>query len=598
MSEITVILPAAAALFTLVVAGEYGRAARLPLPEGPGPERDYAMRGMDRLLCWLLTAAYAAVAFYALGNTRAPQSFCRLDGDGASAEIALAEDTDIAGIRWYAGLRTGTWTLEFSEDGETWEQALTLEQNYVSLFKWNDAELPNGPVRAQYIRVTASGAPEMGELALFDRQGGAVAPASVSAAGAALFDEASLVPEASDFLNSTYFDEIYHARTAYEGLRGETIYEVTHPPLGKLIISLGILLFGMTPFGWRFMGTLFGALMLPILYAFVKRIFGRRELAVCCTLIFAFDFMHFVQTRIATIDTYAVFFILLMYYYMYRFVSSREGERHRTLWLALSGLFFGLGAASKWTCIYAGAGLGVIWLLYWIFCSGQMFRRAFWKNAACCLLFFIAVPAAVYYLSYWPYGRAAGLSWPGMLFSREYGQLILDNQQYMWHYHSTLVATHPYSSKWWQWLLDIRPILYYLEYFDDNTKSSIGAFTSPLLCWGGLLAMFAVAWRAAVRRDRRAAFILAGYLAQLLPWVLVTRLTFAYHYFPSEVFLLLALGYLFDGIETRSGKRWPLLAFTAASMGLFALFYPVLSGLRVSRAYCTAALQWMGSWPF
>ena len=31
--------------------------------------------------------------------------------------------------------------------------------------------------------------------------------------------------------------------------------------------------------------------------------------------------------------------------------------------LALSGLSFGLGAASKWTGFYAGAGLAVLWLI-------------------------------------------------------------------------------------------------------------------------------------------------------------------------------------------------------------------------------------------
>ena len=34
----------------------------------------------------------------------------------------------------------------------------------------------------------------------------------------ALIDEGDTVPERSSFMNSTYFDEIYHARTAWEHL--------------------------------------------------------------------------------------------------------------------------------------------------------------------------------------------------------------------------------------------------------------------------------------------------------------------------------------------------------------------------------------------
>ena len=58
------------------------------------------------------------------------------------------------------------------------------------------------------------------------------------------------------------------------------------------------------------------------------------------------DAMHFTQTRIATIDTYSVFFILLMYLFMWRFVS---GGRWR--YLALSGVFFGLGAVIILLCL-------------------------------------------------------------------------------------------------------------------------------------------------------------------------------------------------------------------------------------------------------
>jgi dolichyl-phosphate-mannose--protein O-mannosyl transferase len=84
--------------------------------------------------------------------------------------------------------------------------------------------------------------------------------------------------------------------------------------------------------------------MLPILYAFGKRIFKDSNYALVLTTLFAFDFMHFTQTRIATIDVYSVFFILLMYYYMYQYITMNffvDGFRKTLKPLALSGLFFG-----------------------------------------------------------------------------------------------------------------------------------------------------------------------------------------------------------------------------------------------------------------
>ena len=178
-------------------------------------------------------------------------------------------------------------------------------------------------------------------------------------------------------------------------------------------------------------------------------------------------------------------------------------------------------------------------------------------------------------------------------------RIVLSNQEYMFSYHSKLVAEHPYASVWYQWVLNIRPILYYLQYFDDGTRSSFGAFLNPMLCWGGLLALFVLFYRAVFRRDGDAGFILVGYLAQLLPWVLVTRLTFEYHYFPCSVFLVLGLAYVFRLMEDKADHAiFYLDAFTAVSAILFVVFYPALSGMRVDNAAASQLLGWLPTWPF
>ena len=614
MSYLTYIFPIAAALGVVCMAWRW-----MPIFSDhlqPGPEAEEApprprkplsfdapagrVTRRDALLALLITLAYAAAAFTGLGNTESPQSFCKFSERGRYVEIALPEETEITKIRYFCGLHTGSYRVQLSLDGTSWTDAGSLEQSYTEIFKWMDStEEDFTPGRARYVRLVASDELWLGEIALYGADGGRIDTAELGydAGCAPLFDEQELVPPEISYLNSTYFDEIYHARTAVEHIEGVYPYEITHPPLGKLIIAAGIELWGLTPFGWRFSGTLFGALMLPLLYVFLKRMLGSSGIAACGTVIFAFDFMHFVQTRIATIDTYAVFFTLLMYLFMWLFVS---GGRWR--YLALSGVAFGLGAARKWTCIYAGAGLAVIWLIYWV---TQRRREGFWRdflsNCAFCLLFFVAVPCAIYYASYYFYGTARGLGGGvGMFFTEDYAKVVWDNQVYMWEYHSDLVAEHPYSSRWYQWLVDARPILYYLVRFDDGTKSAFGAFMNPIFCWAGLLAVIANAILAVKDRDGRALFIVLGYLAQLLPWVLVTRLTFAYHYFPSEVFMLLALCNVFSRLRERdaalAGRQ--MYVFTAACVLLFAAFYPVLTGVRTPTWYTTGLLKWFPSWPF
>jgi len=164
-----------------------------------------------------------------------------------------------------------------------------------------------------------------------------------------------------------YFDEVYHARTAYEHISGISPYENSHPPLGKIFIMLGVAIFGMNPFGWRIIGTLFGIAMIPLMYCFALRLFKKREYAFFAAALFAFDFMHFAQTRIGTIDVYGVFFVIAMLYYMYKFyITNYNVQPLKTVLLPLgtAGVMFGLGSASKWICIYTGAGLAVMFFVY------------------------------------------------------------------------------------------------------------------------------------------------------------------------------------------------------------------------------------------
>ena len=551
----------------------------------------------DRILCFAITLVYAAAAFIRLGDTQAPQSFAEFCA-GEEAVLRLEEPSRIDRMLLYTGINTGSYTVAFSSDGASWSDAFTFEQDYARILKWEEQafSVPADPVG--FIRVTTAGNdPWLGEIAVFcgeERVG--LSPEKGKAP--ALTDEQELVPEASTDQNSSYFDEVYHVRTAEEHIRAIRPYEISHPPLGKILLSLGIRIFGLTPFGWRAAGTFFGVLMLPVMYAFLKKLEGGTLVPACGTILLASDFMHFVQTRIATIDTYAVFFILLMCLFLYRYVSGRKKRD-----LALSGVFFGFGAACKWTCLYAGAGLAVIWLVFQLIRlfdrekPARQRRETFFCNCVWCLLFFVIVPACIYYLSYIPYGTANGMSGPGMLLKRDYLDIVLKNQSFMFSYHSGVTATHPYSSVWYQWMLDIRPILYYLDYAQNGDYATIAAFVNPLLCWGGLAAVIMLAFSAVMYRDGKAAFLVAGYLAQLVPWMFVKRVVFEYHYFPCTVFLVLALGHLFSVMKKARYGKALIIGFTAFAVLLFALFYPVLSALPVDRESFTALLGWLPTWP-
>ena len=568
----------------------------------------------------LVTLAYACFAFSHLGDTQtALTSWTPQQGES----VVLEADGECATLTYLPGIapdsahyaaRVGVnIQVETSQDGETWTDCGTLTDG--SVFAWKQYQL-SAPGR--YVRLTAlDGSVTLNEASLFYT--GTRVQATVLSrdpAAQALVDEQQVVPAYTTYENSTYFDEIYHARTAYEHILGLEPYENTHPTLGKLIISLGIRIFGMNPFGWRFMGALFGVLMLPVLYHLLKQLFGRTRLCTTGTLLFAFDFMHFTQTRIATIDTYAVFFLLLMYDAMLVFLRRdllRDSWKKLLPPLLACGVFTGLGIAAKWTAAYGALGLAALFFGKLLFTYWNARRRGeetvpllmkCGKLCAWCCLFFLALPFGIYF----------GAFLPITTLSHNTGNLwgaFWNYQVTMFRYHSTLEATHSFASPWYEWPLDIRPIWYFAGDTQEG-YSTISAFGNPLLWWAGIPALGAAACLWWKERFRWAGLVLAGFLSVYLPWVLVPRLTFIYHYFTAVPFLVVALCGVFSLLYQRggfarqltfpggiqcSGATLLLAAFTAACLLLFAVYFPVLSGSPTTRDYANA-LELFETWYF
>ncbi len=225
----------------------------------------------------------------------------------------------------------------------------------------------------------------------------------------------------------------------------------------------------------------------------------------------------------------------------------------------------------------------------------------------CTFTFFVIVPVVIYCLSYIQNGRAAGMRISeGMLWDPKYYQMIWNNQTFMFGYHAKLVATHSYGSVWWQWITDARPILYYRE-VSGSLKSSFASFGNPIVWWGGFLAIIAMVYRMIKFKDSKALFILVGYMAQLVPWLFITRVVFIYHYFPCVLFMVIALSHVLDTIWERAQGRYKaaVYGFTGSAGLLFAVFFPVLSGCSrinfLHRTYPCVGSRSRGrfrTWPF
>lgn len=633
-------VPHAASSSTLVKGG-------IPLPaedEGGASKQPFGRK--DWLWMTLLTILYAAVALYQLGSFQAPETAWKPGSYGESLTIDLGEVYEIERTNGFSGIGDGSFSLEYAVAPDQWNHKQTIDLDYAKVFKWTSLPVQD---EARYIRLTVNRSGfELKELAFFAKDNPQPLPVfSISAAdgaseegAAALFDEQDAAVYHPSFMHSTYFDEIYHARAAYEHLEGIKPYENTHPPLGKELIAVGVYLFGMNPFGWRIVGTLFGIAMIPLMYLFARRMLGKPVYGVIAALLMAFDFMHFAQTRIATIDVYGVFFIMLMYYFMYRYYTMNfyRDRLSRTLVpLFWSGLFFGIGAASKWIVIYGGLGLAFLFFLSLYerykeydaakkalqnaplpskhnpYLGGEQqkpnkddqadgdslnrliisrFPRYALASTAWCGLFFVIIPLAVYGLSFLPIMLSPGqeVSWAKLI------QYQLD----MFSYHSGLVATHSFSSPWWEWPFMVRPIWFYSgqALLPDDQVSSIVSMGNPAIWWLGTLAVLVTAVWLFKGRSKGMLVVVVAFCSQYIPWMLVPRLTFIYHYFAMVPFVILCLTYWFKrGMEAEPRLKYPVYGYVGICAALFAWFYPILSGQPISKAYASL-LKWFQSWYF
>ena len=326
----------------------------------------------DRKLLLALVLVYSVIALLNLGTLNFPTS-AWMPQRGDAVTLDFGEPVEIQYFfvnsnffvdvtSYWAGADSCGGELRIVTDGGL---AMPFIPEDATQFKWVShwAKIPK---TQRLTLIVEKDRIAINEVGFYDADWNLLPVKAVSEGGAELVDEQHTVPKAYSYFNGMYFDEMYHATTAYGFLHNSEIFEWTHPPLGKLIISIGIAIFGMVPFGWRVMGALFGIGMIPILYIFAKRIFRRTDFAFLAAAFFTFDCMHFTQTRIATVDGYAVFFILLMYLFMYDYMcmSFYDEPLKKTFKpLLLSGVFFGLGVAVKWICLFAGIGLAA--LFFW-----------------------------------------------------------------------------------------------------------------------------------------------------------------------------------------------------------------------------------------
>lgn len=479
-----------------------------------------------------------------------------------------------------------------------------------------------------------------------------------------------------DSPRAVVFDETYYAKDAWSLLRlgyestwpdrtvsdpqiltqpqviplSDTGAFVAHPPTGKWVIALGEWVFGLTPFGWRFMTAALGTLSVLMLCRIGRRLFRSTLLGCTAGALMAVDGLHYVMSRTALLDIVVMVFALAAFGCL---LVDRDGARARLAaalpvdedgrarpdghtgdragtgvrpWRLAAGLFLGLSASTKWNGLYFLV-LFVALTLLWDAGSRRVagahrpYRAVLRRDLGPSVLSLVPVAALTYlatwtgwflsdngYGRHWADGRAGAWSWiPAPLRS-------------LWHYESEvyrfnvgLHSPHAYESNPWSWPVLGRPVLFHYTSAQPGTdgchaaagcSQTVLALGTPLLWWSACCALVYLLHRWALRRDWRAGAVLCAAGAGYLPWFLYQdRTVFSFYAVVFVPYLCLAVAMTLGALVGPPGAAGRRRTAGVAAAGVlvllvvwnFAYFLPLYTGQTIPDADRHARM-WLGTW--
>ncbi|MGB3404884.1 MAG: phospholipid carrier-dependent glycosyltransferase [Microcoleaceae cyanobacterium] len=457
--------------------------------------------------------------------------------------------------------------------------------------------------------------------------------------------------------NTLVFDEIYYAKFGNNYLT-QTPFFNAHPPLAQYLIAIGIWIGSHLPFGqetvndltgstlstfsYRWFNALIGSLIPLMIGAIAYQLTHRRSYCLIATLLMAVEGLFLVESRYALSSIYIVFFGFLAHLCL--IIALNNNRRQRWIFLILSGMNFGAAIAVKWN------GLSFLLGAYLLIFIAFIIKRFILSDTADSpiqtplqkittltpiqLLFCLFIlPIFVYLLLWIPHLQLNPT--PGLW---QLHQQILN-------FHRNLgdgTKIHPYCSKWYSWLLMIRPIAYFFEKVENlqqidptlpqaNHLSTpfvyaVQGMGNPILWWLSAAALilsigilstqtmhyFTLKWQSRrginLSQNHRIFqlvstqewilfYLCLNALINWLPWAIVSRCTFIYHYLNTLGFTILILSWWLEQGLYGSIKLFRAIAISIIFISIIAFLFwlPIYLGLPLSIEEWRLKM-WFSSW--
>ncbi|KAA8499450.1 Dolichyl-phosphate-mannose--protein mannosyltransferase 4 [Porphyridium purpureum] len=450
--------------------------------------------------------------------------------------------------------------------------------------------------------------------------------------------------------DTVVFDEVHFGKFVHAYMTGEHYFDI-HPPLGKLTIAGVVTALGYRydpavqnataqfdkvglPFAPEFNVQLLravpaaaGALVVPTVFLVATELQFSLETSLLVASAALLDSMLIIQSRLLLIDTQLVLFVSLSLLCALKLWRT-DPLRHKVRRLALvcaTAVFGSLALGVKWTALSYPGLIGVVSFF------GYLFPHAFLSAQECSLATLVAI--MVYAFPFWLHFRLLPRSGPGdghmdlgfrrrLIGSDAYDATLrrrwffidfLELNARMYIANKNITGKHPWETKWYQWIVNARGLLYYAKRgaAKHDPEALIYLLGNPCAVWVSmaaivvltLLTMFQVrrrqfelpslpAWRT---NTELGGFLLIGWTLNLLPFILVERSAFLYHYLPGLLFAELALGYLVDCIPWRGARVLLCAVLVSAFIAAFVYWSPWTYAWPLSLSEHRAR-RWLAGW--
>jgi len=430
------------------------------------------------------------------------------------------------------------------------------------------------------------------------------------------------------------FDEVYFTRFVSAYSTGQYYFDV-HPPFGKILIAgfaktmgaklpaysekafftIGARWSTKDLFILRFLPALFGFLLIILIYKLVLLLGLSQKSALLAGFLLLFDNALLVQSKFVLLDILLVFFGFLGLYLFFWARKYDYSGKKGLLFLIFSALALTFSFSMKWS------GLSFLGLVF-IIVAVEFFKKFDWKSLAKKILVFLLVIPTVYFSIFAIHFALLPFSGSGDVFMSAAFQRGLEGSQVsenieplslgakfielnktLYKSQVSVTSEHSGASRWYERPFGRRPIWYWSK--NTNQKvANIYLFANPMVWWlAGLGTLISIVLL--LRKKTRAktspllSIFLLAYFMNILPYILIERCTFLYHYLPPLVFGILAVSVLSDQwlsyIQKNKKKKkhslwvslrvyWTFyISILVLAMVIFLVLLPLTYGFRISR---------------